>query len=103
MGNVTEVLDVNQATYISEVHQARNIGIDLVPSANVSRHRFYGPRPGRRSISARPELSQHDRIVALRRDLTILRRRLQDGLPVTADCVIRVENLARTLEAERAA
>jgi hypothetical protein len=73
-----------------------------VQSAPLGRRRYHGSRPGR-SLISKPELSPRDRIIALRGQLTLLRKRIQAGLPVTADCVMRAERLARSLEAEVAA
>jgi hypothetical protein len=68
-------------------------GVEVVHSAAVSR-RHYAERRARR---------RHDRIVTLRRHLTALCQRLQNGLPVTADCVLCAEKLALSLETDVAA
>jgi hypothetical protein len=85
-----------------EFHPQCKNGVEIVRSAPVTHRHYQGSRPGRRLIS-KPELSPRDRIVALRGQLTLLRKRLQAGLPVTADCVMRAERLARSVEAELAA
>jgi len=79
-----------------------SIGLKIVRSAPCVRKHCYRFRPAR-SINSKSELSPRDRIITLCGQLTLLRKRLQAGLPVTADCVMRAERLARTLEAEVAA
>jgi len=91
-----------QVSSVHDVRPERKIGVEIVRSAPVEQRRYHGSRPGR-SLTSQPELSPHERIVLLRGQLTLLRKRLQAGLPVTADCVMRAERLARSLEAEVAA
>jgi hypothetical protein len=43
-------------------------------------------------------LSRADRILILRAQLTLLRKRAEQGIPITADAIERAESLARTLE-----
>src|SRR5580704_12245148 len=92
-----------QESALNHPRKKQGAGAEIVPSADLSRRHYFRPRFKRRTVSSQSALSPHDRIVALRRDLTILRRRLQDGQPVAAACLIRLENVARSLEAEVAA
>jgi len=46
------------------------------------------------------ELSQLDRIRVLRAQISLLRRRCEDGLPVTLDGLLNAERFARWLELE---
>jgi len=101
MENISFEAGVQEAPS-SEVHPQHKSGVEIVRSAPVTHRRYHGSRPGR-SLTAQRELSPHERIVALRGQLTLLRKRLEAGLPVTADCVQRAERLARSIEAEVAA
>jgi len=83
--------------------QVRHSGIEIVPSAGVSRRYFSGPRPGRRYVCRESTLSRHDRIVVLRGQLKLMRMQLQAGLEITVGSIARVERLASTLETEDAA
>jgi len=91
-----------QVSSAPEVRPERKIGIEIVRSAPVGHRRYHGPRPGR-SLTSQPELSPHQRIVVLRGQLTLLRKRLQAGLPITASSIRRAEDIARSLEEEAAA
>ena len=102
MQTITAVEVSVQGSSVSEVHTSHKRGVEIVRSAPIGSGNYHGPRPNRSPIS-KQELSPRDRIVALRGQLTLLRKRLQAGLPVTADCVLRAERLARSLEAEVAA
>jgi len=81
----------------SSIPNGRKNGIEVVHSANVSRSRYFGPRPGR--PTAARELSTHDRLTLLCGQLRLLRRRAELGLIVTADSIERAERLASSLEA----
>ena len=78
-------------------------GVEIVRSADLTRRHYFRPRFRRRSVSSQSELSQHDRITLLFRELRVLRKRLQAGQPVAAACLIRLENVARSLQSEAAA
>jgi len=43
-------------------------------------------------------LPRSDRLTILRSQLTLLRMRAEQGIPVTSDAIERAESLARTLE-----
>lgn len=46
----------------------------------------------------RGEIPRRDRLMILRGQLTILRMRAEQGIPVSVEAIARAENLARTLE-----
>jgi|SRR5665213_2113853 len=102
MRNISVVEAEVQDSTSLEVHPQHKRGVEIVASAPIGSRNYHGSRPVR-SLISKQELSPRDRIVALRGQLTLLRKRLQAGLPVTADCVLRAERLARSLEAEVAA
>lgn len=82
-----------QVSSVPEIRSARKIGIEIVPSVDVG----YCPGHG---FSQRRRLSRRDRIATLRGQLTLVRKRLQSGIPVDVSCIRRAENLARSLEVE---
>lgn len=45
-----------------------------------------------------PGLSRPERLTILRGQLTIIRMRAEQGIPVSVEAIARAENLARTLE-----
>jgi hypothetical protein len=91
-----------QASSVSDVHTNHKCGVEIVRSAPIGSRNYRGSRHTHSPIS-KQELSPRDRMIALRGQLTLLRKRLQAGLPVTADCVLRAERLAISLETEIAA
>jgi hypothetical protein len=48
-------------------------------------------------------LSLPDRLTILRGQLTIIRTRAENGIPLSVECIARAERLARELEAEELA
>jgi hypothetical protein len=44
------------------------------------------------------EIPRRDRLTILRGQLTVLRMRAEQGIPVSVEAIAKAENLARTLE-----
>ena len=51
----------------------------------------------------RAELPRRDKITILRGQLTIIRTRAEQGIPVSVESIARAEDLARSLEPEELA
>jgi hypothetical protein len=51
----------------------------------------------------RAELPRRDKLTILRGQLTIIRMRAEQSIPVSVECIARAERLARSLESEELA
>jgi hypothetical protein len=54
-------------------------------------------------LNDRGDLSRSERMTILRAQISLLRRRCENGLPVTLDGLLNAERLARSLEMEEVA
>jgi hypothetical protein len=67
-----------------------------MPNHNIYRDTIQSRRP----ISEDVGLPWPDRVVILRGQLTIIRKRVEQGIPASIKSIRRAEELARTLEDE---
>ncbi len=49
------------------------------------------------------DIPRRDKLATLRGQLTIIRIRAEQGIPVSVECIARAERLARSLESEELA
>lgn len=47
------------------------------------------------------DLSRRDKLTILRGQLSIIRMRAEQGIPVSVECIARAERLAKSLDSER--